>query len=64
MSEFISYQQPEKKPISKAVKYGLLFAVAIGGIGLAVHLGPQLLTAAEKKLEMGLAVAGKATTAS
>lgn len=51
MSEFVSYQAPEKKSLlSKAAKYALATVVVIGGIGLAVELGPGLIKAAEAKL--------------
>ena len=59
MSEFESYQRSKEKPISKAVKYGLLFAVAVGGIGIALNLVPELIAEAEKKLAIDFAAPGK-----
>ncbi len=50
-----AYRAEKSKTLTKAAKYGLLLAVAIGGIGLAVNLGPELMTHLGKKLTLAAA---------
>lgn len=50
MPEIENYPLQKKETIAKTVKYGILLAVIVGGIGLAVNLTPHAITALEKEL--------------